>query len=635
MEGKEDQEKNQINKEKVRDTKENVLQKFRSLKQINKLNKLNLISLLENCNTIEDIIIYYLDYLKLTNDDDYKNELKSYYTIISPRECKKHGIMKVSERHKFHDLMNFIIKEKEIKNYVKKELTEVSKEINHLYEEEVKDLIDEKEKEKRKEDFIRWDNIYNTNIDFNDIYNEEYFYYKLSNDILRDLNAGQIGIYSRREGIKFFYDIFKKIENDKKKYKKYFSFICLGLLIINTDDNNKDLISNITHSMMEEINSEFLSLQEIEAILKNRKAEYSIKEKQININYKNKNLIIDNYENYNFTEDGIFGLFAQSKFTIKNYLVPQRNFSFYMDKNNYFDGLLIKIISKYVKSNFSKTSIENLFKIKKEEYTDLFKEITTDKILDYILFIPHNNFTDTERTLKLYSKIIIDPLKNVFNESVSLQLISVSLKTSLKKFVNIVKRKYLFEHEQIHLVTILLFYLYLNEKRKINSLPRQINESNIEFLTDEAYKIKKAQKNVSKEAGNSFEILCYGGVQKKFKLKELLFIANENNDDLNFIQHKEQYKKCYESSLDELLNNFPKDQILSNLVQEIKEGLEEEKKIILERAKIKKSSDEILNNYYVSIAEDELPSSVNFDEAELDINEEGYNNHVFEKNNNE
>ena len=97
MEGKEDQEKNQINKEKVRDTKKNVLQKFRSLKQINKLNKLNLISLLENCNTIEDIIIYYLDYLKLTNDDDYKNELKSYYTIISPRECKKHGIMKVSE----------------------------------------------------------------------------------------------------------------------------------------------------------------------------------------------------------------------------------------------------------------------------------------------------------------------------------------------------------------------------------------------------------------------------------------------------------------------------------------------------------------------------------------------------------
>ena len=134
---------------------------------------------------------------------------------------------------------------------------------------------------------------------------------------------------------------------------------------------------------------------------------------------------------------------------------------------------------------------------------------------------------------------------------------------------------------------------------------------------------------------HSLEILCYGGVQKKFKLKELLFIANENNDDLNFIQHKEQYKKCYESSLDELLNNFPKDQILSNLVQEIKEGLEEEKKIILERAKIKKSSDEILNNYYVSIAEDELPSSVNFDEAELDINEEGYNNHVFEKNNNE
>ena len=63
--------------------------------------------------------------------------------------------MKLSEKDKFHDLMNLIINEREIKNYVKKEFTEVSKEIYHLYEEEVKDLIDEKEKEKRKLDFIR------------------------------------------------------------------------------------------------------------------------------------------------------------------------------------------------------------------------------------------------------------------------------------------------------------------------------------------------------------------------------------------------------------------------------------------------------------------------------------------------
>ena len=155
MDGKKDQEKDQFMKEKMRETKENVLKKFLSLKQINKLNKANLISLLENCNTIEEIIVYYLNYLKLTKDNDYKKELKGNYTIILPNVCERHGIIKLSEKDKFLDLMNLIINEREIKNYVKKELTEVSKEIYHLYEEEVKDLIDEKEKEKRKLDFIR------------------------------------------------------------------------------------------------------------------------------------------------------------------------------------------------------------------------------------------------------------------------------------------------------------------------------------------------------------------------------------------------------------------------------------------------------------------------------------------------
>ena len=631
MERKEIISNEDYNKEKLRDTRENVLQRFHNLKNLNQLNKSNLNLLLDNCNTIEEIIVYYLDYLRDTKDIDYISELKSYYTIISPKECKKHGIIKISEKEKFHQLIYLIINEKEIMKIVEKELSEVSEEIQHLYVEEVKDLDDE-EKEKMKKKFNRWDYIYNKSIEFNDIYNEEYFYYKLSNNILRDLKKGQLGIISRREGIKFFYEFFEEMEKDKNKYQKYFNFICLSLLNASIDDNNREYFLDIIGAMMQELEGNNLSLSEITKILDDLKVSYSIKEKQINFKYKNKNFNF-NYENYNFDREKFFVLLEINKFSIKKNLDTNRSFSFYIDKKNYFDGLLIDIISKYVKSNFSKTSIENLFRIKKESYKDLFEIVTTDKILDYIVFLPYNNFSDTNRTLKIYSKIVIDPNKNIFNEFFSQKLISVRLKTSLRKFVNIAKRKYLFEHEQQHLVTLLLFYLYINRKRRINYLPREINSSEIKFRLTEKYKKRKNEENVIKEAGYSFELFCYGKKRPiLFKLKELLFIANENNDNLDCKQYRIQYNNCFEKKIDELLNSFTDEHILSNLINEIKEGLEEEKKIILEREKIKKTSDEILDCDFISIAEDELPSSVNFEIAELDVQEDGYDNHVVDKN---
>ncbi len=79
----------------------------------------------------------------------------------------------------------------------------------------------------------------------------------------------------------------------KKKYKKYFYFIYIGLLIVDIDENNKNLILKMTNSMLEDPSRENLSLEEIETILKNLNSKYSIKGKQININYQNKNFIID------------------------------------------------------------------------------------------------------------------------------------------------------------------------------------------------------------------------------------------------------------------------------------------------------------------------------------------------------
>ena len=208
----------------------------------------------------------------------------------------------------------------------------------------------------------------------------------------------------------------------------------------------------------------------------------------------------------------------------------------------------------------------------------------------------------------------------------------------INKFTNIVKRKYNFEHEQQHLVTLLLFYLYVNKKRRINSLPREIKETEIKFLDDDEYKEIKAEEkinkikkeNITKEAGESFEIFCYGNIQKKFYIKQLLFIANEKNDSLDCKKYKKNYQKFSENKLEKILQDFPKDQILSPLVEEISEGLKEEKFLVLEYEKKEKSYDDILNAF-VTKSEDNLSALKDFENLELDIEEKGYDNHVYDR----
>ena len=150
-----------------------------------------------------------------------------------------------------------------------------------------------------------------------------------------------------------------------------------------------------------------------------------------------------------------------------------------------------------------------------------------------VYYLPYNSIFDFEKTLKLFSKIIIDPIKNLYLESTSNKFLIPSIGTTLKKFVNKVARKFKFQHEHHHLVTILLFYLYVNNSKHINSLPKEIDENSIEILDEDCYKNKKSNKKVFKEAGHSFEYFVYGKKQIKFSLKQLLFIANENNDGLD------------------------------------------------------------------------------------------------------
>ena len=88
----------------------------------------------------------------------------------------------------------------------------------------------------------------------------------------------------------------------------------------------------------------------IEQSLQEKKgAKYSINGNEINILYKNTNFKIDDYKKYNLNETDISDLLSLNIFSYKDYLNFRRNFEGYINKNNYYDGLLIKVILNYVK----------------------------------------------------------------------------------------------------------------------------------------------------------------------------------------------------------------------------------------------------------------------------------------------
>ena len=137
----------------------------------------------------------------------------------------------------------------------------------------------------------------------------------------------------------------------------------------------------------------------------------------------------------------------------------------------------------------------------------------------------------------------------------------------------------------------------------------------------------------SKEAEECFEIFCHGRVQTHLYLKELLFIANEKNDQLNSKEHKEKYKNCNEIKLDEIIDNLPNDQPISPLVKEIKEEFEEERNNILRKTNSNKLYDEIMGNNNVTKMKDYLSSLQNLKNIEIFIESHLYDNHIYDRRN--
>ena len=141
------------------------------------------------------------------------------------------------------------------------------------------------------------------------------------------------------------------------------------------------------------------------------------------------------------------------------------------------------------------------------------------------------------------------------------------LNVLLLDFSNIVLRKLIFCHEHQHLSGGLLYFKKIT--KRLSTPPHEIVKGTI------AYDEKSVEKG---ERGELFELLCYGKVFKVYSIFDLLFIADETNDNLDADEYLKKYKEYHKkdkSLLDEL-KNFPKNQALSSLVKEIYSELSED-----------------------------------------------------------
>ena len=372
-----------------------------------------------------------------------------------------------------------------------------------------------------------------------------------------------------------------------------------------------------------------MNLEEIKKYLSDKNYKYECKDNEIKIIYKSKKFIIDDYNKYNLNANIINELLNKRRLTYKSFL--EDNIKFIEHLNRMKNDLLIKIIKKYSSSNLAITSIEKLFNIEKNEYEELFKEIS-DNIENYIYLLPYDCFFDTERTCKNPMKVLIDPYKEKYILERKFINNNLELESLLIEFCNISIRKFCFEHEIHHLTTVLLFFLYIHEDSSINSIIKELSSNgDIIFHPEMNFEDmkKKNDINCQKEAGNIFEVLCYGNIQKEFTLKQLLFIANEKNDELDCDSFKNKYKEECLKNISQLLKEFPDGLLLSDYVKKINECIDKnpEKKAIMKSLdfKLVVKKDEVEENK-------DIYSILNNNKISLVTEFERYNNQlIFEK----
>ena len=544
-------------------------------------------------------------------------------------------------------LKNEILSCKEIEhlippNELKQEMEKREKEKKKRIEKKVKKLKFKKElgkMEEEKEDLVpfeysRWSISYNTVMDYKTEENEEFLFYQLSNSLISEFTKDQKCFKKRIELINIIINLFEDVYSKIKEGKnicKYFEFLCLILINSEVNDNYATKLRPILESISNEIKNKFMNFDEINKYLKkkNYKSEYI--DNKIIINYNNTKFIIDDYNKYNIDKTVIKSLLNKDRLSYKTFLENNIKFEEHLNEIKNSNDLLIKIIKKFSCSELAFSSIEKLFSIKREEHEELFKELSCN-IEQYVCLIPYNCFFDTERTVKNPMKIIIEPYREKYRLEIKNINNDLELHSVLKDFCNIAFRKFCFEHEIHHLTTCLLFFLYVHENSSINSITKELT-SNGDVLfhpeTEDEDMIEKTGNNVQKEAGNLFELLCYGNIIKQFTLKQLLFIVNENNDNLRWDKFKESYENNSKKNIKQLLNEFPDNQLLSGYVKKIKECIEKNS----QNSDIEKT----LNKAVIVFKDEEgdnvdVYSKLNGDETSLVSEFERHDNHwILEK----
>jgi hypothetical protein len=463
----------------LRKPKSAIKKEFEEYKKNKRLDMQSLKNFISHCNIIEEIIVSYLNILEKEDKDSFLDELLFYYPILSVKSCSYYKVKKSkSEKERFFELLNQFIsledsKITELKDFLEKEINSFN-EIKHL----IPNFKDIKEPEK----YTRWFNCYNTPLDCKTEENEEYLFYTLSNNLISEFLKKKLCFKNRIELIKNIINLFKEIEPKRKEinFCDYFEFLCFALL--NCEDKEDKGITLIINAIEDEIRSKFMNLQEIKLFLKNNNFKFTIKDRTISINTLGGTCIIDDYNKYNISEQLIYSIIGKRENRIKQILGQNMKFRELINKYNYINGLFVKIIKKYSHSNLSLSSIKRLFKIDENQYKEFFKEISNN-IENYVKIIPYSCFYDTERTFKNPILILVDPCKEKYSNVKINTIINDNFQNILKEFANIVYRKFAFEHEIHHLTTILLYFLYINEDSKLNSLTKEItSEGEVNIL---------------------------------------------------------------------------------------------------------------------------------------------------------
>ena len=222
----------------------------------------------------------------------------------------------------------------------------------------------------------------------------------------------------------------------------------------------------------------------------------------------------------------------------------------------------------YCSSNLAKVAFTNLFG---ELPKEIKNEIFTEKILNYVYYLPFTALENIERTDRRFSLILINQLKN----TLIFKIKNLELEEHLKIFVNIIVRKFHFQHEHQHLSGGFLFFIGKSER--INTPKQKYENKKLTILNDEYELSEEEQKKleqkliiISKERGELYEQMYYGKIFYSFKMIELLFIADENNNNLKREKHLEKFINYTNNiNLEKAFENFPKNQSLSKLVNDI------------------------------------------------------------------